>query len=59
MRVERVVRRLGRIVVKRDIEEMLAIGKEKRPTMRSVLSGVDLRNRNRRSPAGAYAHERR
>ncbi len=57
--VERVVRRLGRIVVKRDIEEMLAVGKEKRPAMRGVQSRVELRNRNWSSAAGADAHERR
>jgi hypothetical protein len=31
--VDRVVRRLRSIMVKRDIEEMLTVGKEKRPAM--------------------------
>ena len=46
-------------MVKRDIEEMLTVGKEKWPAMRGVQSGVKLRNLNWSAPAGAHAHERR
>src|SRR5580700_6817430 len=57
--IDRVVRRLGSVMVKRDIEEMLAVGKEKRPAMRGVQSLVKLGNRNWSSAAGAHALERR
>src|ERR1700676_1338233 len=57
--VERIVPRLGSIMVKRDVEETLTVGKERRPAMRGVQSGVKFRNRNRSAPAGAHPHERR
>ena len=46
-------------MVKRDVEETLTVGKERRPAMRGVQSGVKFRNRNRSAPAGAHPHERR
>src|ERR1700674_2056242 len=55
--IERIVRRLRRIVVKSKIEEMLAVGKEKWPAMRSVLSRVDLRDGSWCSSAGTDAHQ--
>src|ERR1700692_1992542 len=57
--IERIVRRLGRIVVNCEIEEMLAVGKEKWPAMRSVLSGVELRDRSWGSSAGTDTHQGR
>ena len=52
--VKRVVPGLGSIMVKSDIKEMLAVGKEKRPSMRGVQSFIKLRDWNRSAPAGAH-----
>src|SRR5258708_33962477 len=54
--IQRVVCRLRRIVVKREIEEMLAVRKKKRPAMGRVLSWIYFRNCGRCSPVGADAH---
>src|SRR5713101_2115922 len=57
--IDRVVRRPGGIVVKCKIEEVLAVGKKKRPAMRGVLSRVDLRNQNWSSSTGIDTHQGR
>src|ERR1700722_4802364 len=57
--IKHVVPCLGSIMVERDIEEMLTVGKKKRPAMRGVQGGVKLRNWNWSPPVGAHSHERR